>query len=930
MPTASEFLLGWPTSLGFLVHCLHLNFCDSLTRTCLRQFAKMMNIIVFVALFHIALAGPFTRLGNSSTLPDWFVVHIGEGSGVAHPPVKKFRKQEVQTIEAEIRAAVGANGLVLDDTTLRDGNCGLDAILRSLSSVPANQLSATGTNLLQVLSTHGRHPALRFLRRMLLKWLGEHKSDEIVPGMTIEEFIVSDSTPSFNFDSFDQYVTTMATHGEWVDQTMMFAVSSVLNVHIVVFSGDSEPNLISSLPEDSTNAGTVCIAQAHNRHFWALQPGEDAGENVESNAAEHAKSIGDMVLANLCHKDRKQTAGDNDDDLATFERNTVSTARMADQDKTLFALSSALCVWSPFNSSVASGTGEVKTALTACGLDLDVFNVLKVREALKLMQLEQHDEAKGMPRALSYRAAKRFHATKPARQGMNNLFRKSRRLVGKVTPALVKKQILKPCNRGTNKPHTCLDEFRKVPQAICKWRAMWWSLTGGDRKRRLVQMFYSEFQRQMVEKHGDTSAFSMVYKFMGKVVCREAFMLLTGADTQSLQQARSDAMADPPRLRPHVRGELPCAFEGRAKKYLAARSWLMAYSEMHGDHNPIDGTIWLPPGHKHFYHLLYLRDFERAGGGSHDKCSINIFNEMWRTECAWIKLRTSHSPFTKCGLCEFLKGAMETAADESIRQALMTRLTTHYEFAAAQRLALSNLWKRSEQNPRKFCLISMDKMDQLKTIFPRAASLGHTDFQKTAKRLRVGLVGAYIPGVFKAPLVVTALDDYKHGGNMVSSILLMHMMLIKHSLGELPETIFLHADNTAKETKNTITLFTVAWLLAQLQGTPLKEIQVGFLMTGHTHDLVDAFFALVSRALRNRDCFSVSHLKAILSKQLTHPPIWQHMQDVYDMKGHRPNSLKSEAVPGITSTHHFRVRWDRDNNLVLSSKKVVERCRFLC
>ena len=60
--------------------------------------------------------------------------------------------------------------------------------------------------------------------------------------------------------------------------------------------------------------------------------------------------------------------------------------------------------------------------------------------------------------------------------------------------------------------------------------------------------------------------------------------------------------------------------------------------------------------------------------------------------------------------------------------------------------------------------------------------------------------------MFREPLVATTFDDHEHGSNMVSSLVAHSLMLVKHKLGALPEKFFLHADNTFKETKNTITI----------------------------------------------------------------------------------------------------------------------------
>ena len=45
-------------------------------------------------------------------------------------------------------------------------------------------------------------------------------------------------------------------------------------------------------------------------------------------------------------------------------------------------------------------------------------------------------------------------------------------------------------------------------------------------------------------------------------VCRDAFALLSGIHPDTLQMARKNAVANPPRLRPYVRGELPLYLEG--------------------------------------------------------------------------------------------------------------------------------------------------------------------------------------------------------------------------------------------------------------------------------------------------------------------------------------------------------------------------------
>ena len=86
----------------------------------------------------------YRRIGAVSHLPDWFAfnfVERREGGPVAmqHDSVGceggagrrliTFSKRELSTAEGDIATSVASSGLALNDATVRDGNCGLDALL---------------------------------------------------------------------------------------------------------------------------------------------------------------------------------------------------------------------------------------------------------------------------------------------------------------------------------------------------------------------------------------------------------------------------------------------------------------------------------------------------------------------------------------------------------------------------------------------------------------------------------------------------------------------------------------------------------------------------------------------------------------------------------------------------------------------------------
>lgn len=73
--------------------------------------------------------------------------------------------------------------------------------------------------------------------------------------------------------------------------------------------------------------------------------------------------------------------------------------------------------------------------------------------------------------------------------------------------------------------------------------------------------------------------------------------------------------------------------------------------------------------------------------------------------------------------------------------------------------------------------------------------------------------------------LTTTFEDHPHGANMQSTILTRQLHRTACKEGKLPSTLFIGADNTPKETKNSTNVSWGIWLLASLRGTALREIQ---------------------------------------------------------------------------------------------------------
>ena len=264
---------------------------------------------------------------------------------------------------------------------------------------------------------------------------------------------------------------------------------------------------------------------------------------------------------------------------------------------------------------------------------------------------------------------------------------------------------------------------------------------------------------------------------------------------------------------------------------------------------------------------------------------------------------------------------MQQSRDKAARDSVAEILGEHFEFQAAQRAFMSQVFRESESDPSELLAVAWDKMDQAKTIVPRIVALSNTQFMKGGSRLVVSLIGVLVPAILKRPLLYTIFEDQIHGADMIASLMVDVLQDATEVMGQLPRRLFIQADNTSKETKNTIALYAAAWLLVQLRGTRLQCIEFGYLVVGHTHDLIDAMFAYVSKALAGRDFLSLHDMMNILRQTMTTTPIWKHLKDVYAFKDSQPQQLSSRCVKGVSQPNNIRVFWSTDAETVLVQSK---------
>ena len=103
------------------------------------------------------------------------------------PPCDAEPPAGLGDVERALANAVADNGLQLNTNTLANGDCGPDAILLNLERLALQNPQAQ--RILNTLQARGRQAALHCIRLMLLIWVRDHTSLEVVPGVTLATWI---------------------------------------------------------------------------------------------------------------------------------------------------------------------------------------------------------------------------------------------------------------------------------------------------------------------------------------------------------------------------------------------------------------------------------------------------------------------------------------------------------------------------------------------------------------------------------------------------------------------------------------------------------------------------------------------------------------------------------------------------------------------
>jgi hypothetical protein len=133
--------------------------------------------------------------------------------------------------------------------------------------------------------------------------------------------------------------------------------------------------------------------------------------------------------------------------------------------------------------------------------------------------------------------------------------------------------------------------------------------------------------------------------------------------------------------------------------------------------------------------------------------------------------------------------------------------------------------------------------------------------RQTVKNIESRFVKTHLCGVLVHGIGLYAdvwIDAYhKHDSNQVITSIMHVIVDVRRRKGRLPPTLRIQADNYTRENKN-IYMFALCAALVGLGY--FQEVQLCFLIVGHTHEDIDQRFSIISNTLKRTNIDSLKEL----------------------------------------------------------------------
>eukprot|EP00058_Branchiostoma_floridae_P005491 XP_002590979.1 hypothetical protein BRAFLDRAFT_69470 [Branchiostoma floridae] len=332
-----------------------------------------------------------------------------------------------------------------------------------------------------------------------------------------------------------------------------------------------------------------------------------------------------------------------------------------------------------------------------------------------------------------------------------------------------------------------------------------------------------------------------------------------------------------------------------SSKCVSVSVWFGYYVASHGDKMPHKEEIWLPYNTRKVD--IYNKYAEECEDRLEPYCCPQSFNNMWKTFYPHVAIKKC-SLFTKCTICVRLGRDLAKERDPVKRRKIKMERQEHDARQMAERLAYYQRREAARQEPDKYLSIIIDGMDQAKTYLPHFVGDKSKDLS-TADQMKVHVSGIISHG---HGLRSTYVDffEYSHDSNLTLNLLLKLLGKLS-TRNPLPPILFIQADNCYRENKNK---YMLAFLDMLVHMRIFREIQLSFLMVGHTHEDIDQMFSRVADKLRHQE----AHTPEQLINMMPECTRLRGLYNIRDWLKPKISKISGQSQPG-----QFRFRLSKDD-----------------
>ena len=390
-----------------------------------------------------------------------------------------------------------------------------------------------------------------------------------------------------------------------------------------------------------------------------------------------------------------------------------------------------------------------------------------------------------------------------------------------------------------------------------------------------------------------------------------------------------------------------------AGETLAAKAWLENYVSTTGDRMPVPAskhkgkrkatgeTIFFDDGEEECedldeccpirlphvlrkdvyeeYQLFCIKNREMCVSDKH-------FFKMWRKEFPHVGVTRLKGTLAMCSKCALYTSLMKTAPTTELYEKYAKIRQKHIDFSRRQREVYYRNRNFAMDNKEKCVSMIMDGMDQRKTYLPVV--------RRREKNDRVDLIKQKLLGVKvhgHGNFVYVAQPPLKTGANFtlecfVRTINKLDALYQKNNQA-LPSRVKVQLDN-ASDNKAYVVLAFMSFLVER---EIFEEVDLNFLMVGHTHEDIDQYFSVISRKFntlifkeRHKGVYTFEEFQGAVRDAFLKEEFVPRCVDLVQANHDFQTWLSGFIDPDlqyITCFRHFRIRKCTANELLLFQTK---------